>query len=96
MRFGHTATILTTMDHTELVKSYGLPLVSVPIDVQSALQSSRVSASLEVAASSAPSASSRLADDAELALEAGPERSRGTHQSCVAQTRMPSASLQSQ
>lgn len=42
MRAGHTATILTTLDHAALVNSYHLPLVSVPIDVQATLQSSRV------------------------------------------------------
>lgn len=46
-RAGHSARIVTTMDHDALVRSYGLDLASVPLDVQAALQTKSASASLE-------------------------------------------------
>jgi sterol 3beta-glucosyltransferase len=46
-RAGHAARIVTTMDHDAIVRSYGLDLASVPLDVQAALQAKSASASLE-------------------------------------------------
>ncbi|MBK9263174.1 MAG: glycosyltransferase family 1 protein [Polyangiaceae bacterium] len=47
VRAGHSVRVVTNVDHGALVKSYGLELWSMDIDVQSALQSDKVSASLE-------------------------------------------------
>jgi sterol 3beta-glucosyltransferase len=43
----HVVRIVTTIDHTELVKSYGLELWPVNIDVKAALQMTETSASIE-------------------------------------------------
>jgi len=44
---GHAVRIVTTVDHTELVASYGLELCPVDVDVRAELQADAVSASLE-------------------------------------------------
>jgi UDP:flavonoid glycosyltransferase YjiC (YdhE family) len=46
-RSGHAVRLVTNVDHTALVKSYGLEMVSIDIDVRAAMQSEKVSASLE-------------------------------------------------
>ena len=46
-RSGHDVRIVTTTDHTALVQAYGLTLHVVPLDVKAALQTDRVSASVE-------------------------------------------------
>lgn len=46
-RAGHAVRVVTNVDHAELVKSYGLELWSVDINVKAAMQSDKVSASLE-------------------------------------------------
>lgn len=44
---GHTVRVVTTIDHTALVESYGLELRPVNVDIRQALQGDAVSASLE-------------------------------------------------
>jgi UDP:flavonoid glycosyltransferase YjiC (YdhE family) len=46
-RCGHDVRIVTTTDHTALVQAYSLTLHVVPLDVKAALQTDRVSASVE-------------------------------------------------
>jgi hypothetical protein len=47
MRAGHVVRVVTTMDHDALVRSFGLELSSVPLDVQAALQTKTASSALE-------------------------------------------------
>ena len=47
LRAGHAVRVVTTIDHTELVQSYGPELWSVDIDVKAALQGDKVSGSIE-------------------------------------------------
>jgi len=44
---GHEARIVTTIDHTQLVKSYGLEVWPIDIDVKAALSREKTSASIE-------------------------------------------------
>jgi len=44
---GHDVRIVTTIDHTQLVKSYGLELWAIDIDVKAALNKDKTAASIE-------------------------------------------------
>lgn len=44
---GHNVRIVTTMDHTQLVKSYGLELWPIELDVKAALRRDKTAASIE-------------------------------------------------
>lgn len=47
VRAGHAVRLVTTVDHTALVESYGLEMWPVNLDIRAALQADPVSASLE-------------------------------------------------
>jgi sterol 3beta-glucosyltransferase len=77
-RAGHAVRVVTTMDHDTLVKSFGLELASVPVNVQAALQSKATSEALQ----KSNLASLRMFKDialkaARLTAEIGLEASRG-------------------